>query len=315
MKLSWMEDFLALVDHGTFSAAATSRHVTQPAFSRRIRMLEDWLEAELVDRSGNRYVPTAVALEFEPEFRALANRMRDLRTRLRRERMQTPTLTVSAPHTLMATQLPNMLAKFEEWQPGTRFQAITGDIDDCFRHLACAEADLVFGYESEGIANCEALLLAQMDRCELGSEHLLPVMAPASPRGRRLGEGRPPSRVLLYAETSYFGRLVNQLCLHALNRIHGHLEVACESSFAVGLKSLCLAGLGVAWLPTSLVQRELAQGKLICLSDQLPSPSLTITAYRQVDHVNAALPDLWARLTHNTNQLVSFPAPPKGHHP
>ena len=37
MELSWLEDFLAVIANGGFSRAATQRHITQPALSRRIR--------------------------------------------------------------------------------------------------------------------------------------------------------------------------------------------------------------------------------------------------------------------------------------
>ena len=42
---------LSLAATHSFSRSAELRHVTQPAFSRRIRALEAWLGAELVDRS------------------------------------------------------------------------------------------------------------------------------------------------------------------------------------------------------------------------------------------------------------------------
>ena len=51
MNLIWLEDFLALAATGNFSRAAEDRHSSQPAFSRRIRALEEWLGAELFDRS------------------------------------------------------------------------------------------------------------------------------------------------------------------------------------------------------------------------------------------------------------------------
>ncbi|MFB1029444.1 MAG: LysR family transcriptional regulator, partial [Thauera sp.] len=51
MELKWLEDFLSLADSGSFSRSAEQRHVSQPAFSRRIRALEAWLGVALVDRS------------------------------------------------------------------------------------------------------------------------------------------------------------------------------------------------------------------------------------------------------------------------
>src|SRR5690606_17411175 len=51
MDVAWLESLLALTEHGSFSRAADALHVSQPAFSRRIRSLEQWIGAELVDRS------------------------------------------------------------------------------------------------------------------------------------------------------------------------------------------------------------------------------------------------------------------------
>jgi DNA-binding transcriptional LysR family regulator len=42
MDTKWLEDFHSLVETRSFSRAAQLRHVTQPAFSRRIHALEAW---------------------------------------------------------------------------------------------------------------------------------------------------------------------------------------------------------------------------------------------------------------------------------
>ena len=63
MNLSWLDDFLTLAAIGNFSRAADERHMTQPAFSRRIMALEEWLGVDLFDRSSkpSRLTETAVA--------------------------------------------------------------------------------------------------------------------------------------------------------------------------------------------------------------------------------------------------------------
>lgn len=50
METKWLEDFITLAQTGNFSKSAKLRHVTQPAFSRRIQALEAWLGCELIDR-------------------------------------------------------------------------------------------------------------------------------------------------------------------------------------------------------------------------------------------------------------------------
>ena len=43
MDFRWLEDALILIEERNLSRAAARRNVTQPAFSRRIRALEDWV--------------------------------------------------------------------------------------------------------------------------------------------------------------------------------------------------------------------------------------------------------------------------------
>src|ERR1700712_5604335 len=56
MEIKWIEDFVALAQYQSFSRAAEIRNVTQSGFSRRIQALEQWVGADLVDRSS--YPPT-----------------------------------------------------------------------------------------------------------------------------------------------------------------------------------------------------------------------------------------------------------------
>ena len=52
METKWLEDFVSLAETPSFSRSAQLRHVTQPAFSRRIQSLEAWAGTDLVDRSA-----------------------------------------------------------------------------------------------------------------------------------------------------------------------------------------------------------------------------------------------------------------------
>lgn len=52
MDTKWLEDFVSLAETRSFSRSAQLRHVTQPAFSRRIQSLELWAGTDLIDRSS-----------------------------------------------------------------------------------------------------------------------------------------------------------------------------------------------------------------------------------------------------------------------
>ena len=50
MKLEWLEDIIAIFESESLNEAATRRYLTQPAFSRRVRSIEEYLGVELMDR-------------------------------------------------------------------------------------------------------------------------------------------------------------------------------------------------------------------------------------------------------------------------
>jgi DNA-binding transcriptional LysR family regulator len=75
------------------------------------------------------------------------------------------------------------------------------------------------------------------------------------------------------------------------------VEVVHESVFLAGVKEMVMAGLGMAWLPESLIKRELESGTLAVLSKGLKSVSLELGLYRSAQsHCPDAIDRLWALL-------------------
>ncbi|MBY6115292.1 LysR family transcriptional regulator [Mameliella alba] len=64
-----MRSFLRVLDLGSFSKAARSLNVAQPALSQHVRKLEDALGARLLDRSAHGVAPTALGREFSTRAR------------------------------------------------------------------------------------------------------------------------------------------------------------------------------------------------------------------------------------------------------
>ena len=64
MQFVWLKDFITLAEAKSFTRAAEIRHVTRPAFGRRIRALEDWVGATLVDRDTHRIALTEAGQAF-----------------------------------------------------------------------------------------------------------------------------------------------------------------------------------------------------------------------------------------------------------
>jgi len=63
LNLDYLRTFVAVVDRGSFSAAAERLGITQPAVSQQIRQLERSLGAPLIERIGRRARPTSAGAD------------------------------------------------------------------------------------------------------------------------------------------------------------------------------------------------------------------------------------------------------------
>ena len=64
MELDQVEAFVTIVRKGGFTRAAAALHLSQPAVSRRVRLLEDAVGAPLFERIRSGAVLTAPAARF-----------------------------------------------------------------------------------------------------------------------------------------------------------------------------------------------------------------------------------------------------------
>jgi len=110
VETKWLEDFISLAETRSFSRSAQLRHVTQPAFSRRIQALEAWAGIDLVDRSSypTRLTPAgetfhAQALEMLGSLQAARNMMRS------HQNAGQDMIEFAVPHTLAFTFFPHWL--------------------------------------------------------------------------------------------------------------------------------------------------------------------------------------------------------------
>ncbi len=114
MEIKWLEDFLSLDETGSFSRSSELRHITQPAFSRRIKALENWVGAELIDRTS---YPTTLTLAGEAFRERVALILHDVfearATLCGRRPVPTDTLLFAVPHALSLSFYPKWLTKVE----------------------------------------------------------------------------------------------------------------------------------------------------------------------------------------------------------
>ena len=118
MELTEIEAFVAIVEHGTFTRAATELHISQPAISRRITLLESDLGAPVFERMRQGAVLTEAGAAFLPHAQAILGRVRDGIDAVRAlDAHHTGTIDVAMVGTLASTPIVSGLRTFRERHP------------------------------------------------------------------------------------------------------------------------------------------------------------------------------------------------------
>ena len=284
MKIEWIEDLLVLAQAGTFSRAANMRNLSQPAFSRRIQMLEHWLQVKLVNRDTNPLELTAAAQRHLDDFRRVLADLNQLRSRMQAQSSDATRVVLSTQHSLTISHLPPLLeALNQDDAPRINLLVRSENRDECVTLFMQGQADLLLCMEEKEAQL--GMFLPYAERMPLGTETLVPVTAPDS-RGQPLHRPRKdkPLPLLSFPPDTFLGRLLYRRCLDTFMQ-HYPVSIVHESVFLAGIKEMIMAGLGVGWLPAALLQRELKAGSLVVLQHGLKSIEVELGLYHHAEPV------------------------------
>nr|WP_315483837.1 LysR family transcriptional regulator [uncultured Undibacterium sp.] len=262
METKWLEDFVSLAETNSFSRSAELRHVTQPAFSRRIQSLEAWLGADLIDRTSYPTRLTNAGEIFFEQAIAMLGQINNARALLRGKRtsIQT-TVDFAVPHTLSLTFVPKWLSELHSNFGEINSRLLALNVHDAVMSLVEGGCDLMLCYHHPQ----QPLLLdpAQYDMISMGAETLR-AYARCDKSGQPdfilPGTIEEPLPFLAYANNAYLGRMVDLILTQTKQALH--LDKCYETDMAEGLKMMALEGRGIAFLPESAVTRELKQKQL-----------------------------------------------------
>jgi len=277
MELKWLDDYMALIETGSFSAAAARRHVSQPAFSRRIQLLEEWLGVTLSDRARKPLQFTPVAAANQAAFSSLVARIYEFRSTLKSESLDMADLTIAAQHSLAASYVPAFLKRLRHREAEHNFRIRSENRSDAVTMFMRGQAEILIAYETAQMPCGIPSPIAQ--RQVLGEDKLVLVACPAlhtSLSGRR--DTGPAVPMLCFPPDSFLGQAVRLEALPELMRGH-QVVVRCVSEFAMGLRELALVGQGAAWLPASLIADDLKRRRLFPLETLGRSVPMDIVAY------------------------------------
>ncbi|GCA49421.1 HTH-type transcriptional regulator YjiE [Sinorhizobium sp. KGO-5] len=256
MDLRWLEDLQALAEELNFSRAAAQRNVTQPAFGRRIRALEDWCGTELFDRKTHR-------IRLTPAGEIMLSAAKDVTHRLDRARREvddllseTNTLTIASTHALSFTFFPDWIRSLGSEAIQIPIHLLADNMVGCERMMRDGRAQfLLCHYHPETEIRLDA---DEFSFEPVGTDVLVPIAkrgADGQAMFRLSLDSDDPVPLLRFDDRSGMGRIISA-ALPNFGKLRA--TTVFTSHLAVVLRKLASEGMGIAWSPESIISDDLA---------------------------------------------------------
>jgi DNA-binding transcriptional LysR family regulator len=287
METKWLEDFVSLAETRSFSRSAQLRHVTQPAFSRRIQALEAWAGTALIDRSRSPTRLTSAGETLHEQALELLKCLQVTRSMLRSYRVTNQdSIEFAVPHTLAFTFFPHWLMELRQTFGTFKSRLTALNVHDAELRLTEGGCDLLVAYHH---AHQPLQLPSERYEMLLLSNEMLAPYSKAGPDGQPMfripGRILHPTPFLAYSAGAYLAGMVELIGKQSAEALH--LDPVYETDMAEGLKAMALEGHGVAFLPLSSVRGDLKAGRLV-----LAAPAGALVASMEVrlyrEHPEAA---------------------------
>jgi DNA-binding transcriptional LysR family regulator len=144
MDIRELEEFVAVIEHGSILGAAEERGVAQPALSRRMRALEESLGVQLLTRSSQGVTATVYGSLLERHARLVLRDRQQALDELQslRDGVEGHARVGVAP--ALSGLLPGAIERLSKERSGLTFTVVEGTYDALVRDLRAGEIDGAF---------------------------------------------------------------------------------------------------------------------------------------------------------------------------
>ena len=254
LEIRWIEDLLALEQEKSISQAAEMRHVTQSAFTRRIQNIENALGFQILKRYSKNIDFTDAGQVLLASAKNIQNQLSTTIQYLEKN-IKNNELSVkfAVSHSLITQFFPQFIHKLSENLDDLKLEIIASNAKEGMRLLKDGSCDFLICY-------CDQKTLQQLDPAffvfhKIVEMEVLPVTAVNDNMKKYSLDQTFP--LLAYSKQAYLRNCVDEVIENKLD-----YRILYETDNAGDLKELVLQGLGIAWLPKLLVEKEILENKL-----------------------------------------------------
>lgn len=258
--------FVAVADHGGFTAAADATGASQPALSIAVRELEAELGLELFERVGRRIHLTAAGQALLGPSRLVLRDLEVGRAAVAAVAgVEAGTLTVASLPTLAADPLARLVGRFRQLHPGVTVDlAAPEDTSDLVAMVRDGRCEVAVS-EAAGLP-------ADLTGSDIGAQPLSLILPPpvaATVLGRRRRRGGGPDHVGLteLADVPFVatppGTSTRRLLDEGFAAVGAVAQVAVVTAQRDAVVPLVVAGAGAALVPEPLAEAAAAAGATV----------------------------------------------------
>jgi len=242
-----LEAFKEVMEKGSLSAAARSLHVSQPAITKSIRLLEQQLKLQLFVRAGGRLVPSLEAKCLLPSVAKIFDNIVIVDELAKQLAFgDAGTFRIAATFGHSQAFLPEAVKNFSENRPLVDFRFLTLRPDQIIEMVADHDIDLGIIYQPSDERFREIVLCETDVVCLVPKRHFLASAEVITAEQLR------DQKLISYVEQSHTGSLLKQLCDQAGMPWSVSITVN-QTSTAI---SMVEAGLGIAVVDSLWVTKE-----------------------------------------------------------
>jgi len=273
-----MKAFLCVARHASFSAAAEELHLTQPAVSKRIQLLEEDLGLQLFDRSGRAVSLTEHGNSLLPRAKEILLRIEMAREEILQNSTEVAgTLSLAISHHIGLHRLPPVLKSYSRQYP-----AVALDVE-------FTDSELAYGAVAKGEIELAVITLGPQQENQIEGKKIWhdPLCFAATPDHPLAGSNQLELRELsdhsaiLPNRNTYTGMIIASLFAQRQLK----LQIGMATNYMETIKSMAGIGLGWAIIPESMLGDELIK---LAVSDALIERDLGYIYHRNRHLSNAA---------------------------
>lgn len=255
MNISQLRAFLAVVEHGSFSAAARALDLSQPAVTMQVQALESDVGATLLDRRYRGVDLTEAGKTLLPHARAVIGELEEARDELEAlSGAVTGRLTIAASTTPGQYVLPNLLGEFLRTYPEVGVTIAVHDTAEVVDIVESGGAQL--GMVGAKVRGARASLE------ELGTDELVLIAPADSPLADREGLllSELANESFIMREQGSGTRQVTESALRAEGVDPDDLLVVTELGTSEAIVRAVEGGLGISIVSTWVAEKAIKLG-------------------------------------------------------